>query len=133
MRNMSCVYGHKQASGSPIRSPGPTEISSPERCPSEERLLLHELSHRINNEFASAISLIALAAARSANTEVKIALDAVQDRLQSYAQVHHVLQMPGTASASRGTLICDSCAGPSAARSSTARASSSFSWYAPFR
>jgi two-component sensor histidine kinase len=94
MRNMSCVHRDEQASGSPIRSPGLTEISSPERSPSEERLLLHELSHRINNEFASAISLIALAAARSANTEVKIALDTLQDRLQSYAQVHHVLQMP---------------------------------------
>jgi hypothetical protein len=65
LRDLLAAEGSK-IGGSPIRSPGPTEISSPERSPSEERLLLHELSHRINNEFASAISLIALAAARSA-------------------------------------------------------------------
>ena len=33
----------------------------------EARLLLREFSHRINNEFASAIGVISIAAARSAN------------------------------------------------------------------
>jgi two-component sensor histidine kinase len=93
MQSMSSVRGRKQASRSPIHS-RLVEISFSERSPSEERLLLRELSHRINNEFASAIGLISLAAARSNNDEVRIALDAVQDRLQSFAQVHHVLQMP---------------------------------------
>jgi two-component sensor histidine kinase len=65
-----------------------------ERSHGEERLLLREFSHRINNELASAIGVISLAAARSANEEVKAALAAVQDRLQNYAQVHHALQMP---------------------------------------
>jgi two-component sensor histidine kinase len=59
----------------------------------EARLLLREFSHRINNEFASAIGVISIAA-RSANDEAKIALAAVRDQLQNYALVHHALQMP---------------------------------------
>jgi two-component sensor histidine kinase len=47
-----------------------------------------------NNEFASAISVISIAAARSANNEAKVALAAVQNRLHNYALVHHALQMP---------------------------------------
>jgi two-component sensor histidine kinase len=64
----------------------------------EARLLLREFSHRINNEFASAIGVISIAAARSADDEAKVALAAVQDRLQNYALVHHALQMPEDAS-----------------------------------
>src|SRR5271154_290404 len=60
----------------------------------EGRLLLNELTHRINNEFASAISVVSLAAARSNNGEVKDALAAVTDCLQHHALVHHALQMP---------------------------------------
>ena len=59
----------------------------------EARLLLREFSHRINNEFASAIGALSIAA-RSANDEAKPALAAVQDQLQMYARVHHALQMP---------------------------------------
>ena len=70
------------------------EVASSKRFPSEERLLLREFAHRISNEFASAISVISLAAARSANDEVKIALAAAQDRLQNYAQVHQALRIP---------------------------------------
>src|ERR1700694_1697537 len=70
------------------------EVASSKRSLSDERLLLREFSHRINNEFASAISVISLAAARSTNNEVKIALAAAQDRLQNYAQVHQALRIP---------------------------------------
>ena len=59
----------------------------------ETRLLLREFSHRINNEFASAIGALSIAA-RSANDEAKAALATVQDQLQMYARVHHALQMP---------------------------------------
>jgi two-component sensor histidine kinase len=59
----------------------------------EARLLLREFSHRINNEFTSAIGVISIAA-RSANDEAKVALAAVEDRLQNYALVHHALRMP---------------------------------------
>ena len=69
------------------------EIQSSERFSSEARLLLREFSHRINNEFTSAIGAISIAA-RSANNEANAALAAVQDQLQNYAQVHHALQLP---------------------------------------
>jgi two-component sensor histidine kinase len=59
----------------------------------EARLLLREFSHRINNEFASAIGALSIAA-RSANDEAKAALAAAQDQLQMFARVHHALQMP---------------------------------------
>ena len=70
------------------------ELTSSERSSFEARLLLREFSHRINNELASAIGVISVAAARSANAEAKVALAAVRDQLQNYALVHHALQMP---------------------------------------
>ncbi len=39
-----------------------------------ERILLHELIHRINNEFSSLIGAVSRTAARSVNHEVKVAL-----------------------------------------------------------
>src|ERR1700750_686150 len=48
-----------------------------------ERLLLREVSHRINNELASAISLISVAAHRCTSDEAKTALTTVLDRLES--------------------------------------------------
>jgi two-component sensor histidine kinase len=59
----------------------------------EARLLLREFSHRINNEFASAIGVIA-DAARSTSDEAKVTLAAVMDQLQNYALVQHALQIP---------------------------------------
>jgi two-component sensor histidine kinase len=60
----------------------------------EERLLINELTHRINNEFASAISLVSLAAVGSSNREVKVALTSVVELLHHYADVYRALQMP---------------------------------------
>jgi two-component sensor histidine kinase len=68
--------------------------SVPQQPFPEERLLLSELTHRINNEFASAISVVSLAAARSNNDEVRNALAAVTACLQQHALVHRALQMP---------------------------------------
>lgn len=63
--------------------------------PSQEgALLMRELTHRINNEFTSAINLISVAAARSGNSEVQAALNDVSERLHHYADVHRTLQMP---------------------------------------
>jgi two-component sensor histidine kinase len=70
------------------------EVASSKEFPSGERLLLREFAHRISNEFASAISVISVAAARSANDEVKVALAAARDRLQNYAEVHQALRVP---------------------------------------
>src|SRR5262249_23523052 len=59
-----------------------------------EGLLLQEMTHRINNEFASVMSFVSLAAAHSENCEVKTALAGVLDILHSHARVHRALQIP---------------------------------------
>ena len=46
-----------------------TELAR-ERFGTDERVLLYELNHRINNEFAAAISLLSLAATRSHDENV---------------------------------------------------------------
>ncbi|HEY2527501.1 MAG TPA: sensor histidine kinase [Xanthobacteraceae bacterium] len=69
------------------------EFASPRTVP-QEQILLHELYHRINNEFAAAISVVSSAAARSGNNEVKAALSGVAELLNRYADVHRALQVP---------------------------------------
>lgn len=61
---------------------------------SNERLLLREITHRVNNEFASAIQVVSFTAARSSDRNVKAALTGVMEKLHNYARVHHALQMP---------------------------------------
>src|SRR6267154_184529 len=82
---MAVFRSHREQQAMKSKGPPPS---------SEARLLLREFSHRINNEFASAIGVISIAAAHSANDEAKVVLAAVKDRLQNYALVHHALQMP---------------------------------------
>ena len=62
--------------------------------PGLDRLLVREITHRVNNEFASAIQVVSLIAARSSNQEVKAALAGVMEKLYNYAGVHHALQVP---------------------------------------
>ena len=57
-------------------------------------LLMREMTHRISNEFASAISMVSLAALRSSDQRVQIVLGDVQQHLEHYARVHRALQMP---------------------------------------
>ena len=59
-----------------------------------ERLLLRELAHRIDDELALAIDLVAQAADRCDGIEARATLASVQDRLEGHAQLHHALQMP---------------------------------------
>jgi two-component sensor histidine kinase len=59
-----------------------------------ERVLLHELIHRINNEFSSLIGTVSRTAARSVNHQVKVALAHIIELLSYYAELHRVLQMP---------------------------------------
>jgi two-component sensor histidine kinase/DNA-binding winged helix-turn-helix (wHTH) protein len=71
-----------------------SKATSSERRNSEEPLLVEELTHRMNNEFAAAIAVVSLAAARSPNGEAKSALAEVAERLHSYVQVSRCLQIP---------------------------------------
>jgi two-component sensor histidine kinase len=59
----------------------------------QEQILLQELNHRVNNEFATAISFADLAATASSN-DVKGALSRVADLLHRFADVHLALKMP---------------------------------------
>ncbi|OSJ08885.1 hypothetical protein BST63_27495 [Bradyrhizobium canariense] len=62
--------------------------------PGLDRLLVREITHRVNNEFASAIHVVSLIAARSSNQDVKAAMAGVMEKLYNYAGVHHALQAP---------------------------------------
>jgi two-component sensor histidine kinase len=64
----------------------------------ESQLLLREMSHRVNNEFASAIGTVSLTASRSPSAEVKAALQSVLEKLHHYALVHRALEFPKTTS-----------------------------------
>jgi two-component sensor histidine kinase len=59
-----------------------------------ERVLLRELNHRINNELTSAICAISVEAMRADNVAVKHALSDVVELLHNYADVHRALNMP---------------------------------------
>jgi two-component sensor histidine kinase len=59
-----------------------------------ERVLLHELIHRINNEFSALIGAVSRTAAGSVNHEVKVALAHIIELLSHYAELHRALQMP---------------------------------------
>ena len=61
---------------------------------SEDHLLVREFTHRIINEYSSAITSISLMAAKSVSSEVKIALDSIIGQLHSFALVNRALQIP---------------------------------------
>jgi hypothetical protein len=60
----------------------------------DDQVLLLGLNHRLNNEFASAISLVSVAAVRANNSEVKAALSEVVELLHEHADVQRVLNVP---------------------------------------
>ena len=64
------------------------------RSTAEERLLLREITHRVNNEFASAIQVVSLSAAKTRDTKARAALTHVMEKLHNFARVHRALQMP---------------------------------------
>jgi two-component sensor histidine kinase len=101
LANQSCC--HRQARDCWSRStmshqsasiPYRTRVETMSKPISRNSLMIRELAHRINNEFTSAINLVTLEAVRSRNSEVKAALHDVGQRLQQYARVHRLLQMP---------------------------------------
>jgi len=59
-----------------------------------ERVLLHELVHRINNEYSSLISAVSRTAARAVNQDVKVALAHIIEVLYHHTELHRALQMP---------------------------------------
>src|SRR6202165_5681722 len=60
---------------------------------STSEVLLREITHRVNNEFASAIQVASFAAAKSPARNVKAPLAGVMEQLHNYARGHHALQI----------------------------------------
>jgi two-component sensor histidine kinase len=60
----------------------------------DERTLVRELTHRVNNQLASAIDVVTAAAVGAEHPEAKVALGNVADLLQEQANVHRVLTIP---------------------------------------
>jgi two-component sensor histidine kinase len=60
----------------------------------DERTLLRELTHRMNNELASTINVVSVAAVRADNPDVKVTLTNVVELLQHQADVHRALRIP---------------------------------------
>jgi len=60
----------------------------------DERTVVRELTHRINNQLASAINLVTAAAVRAEHPETKVALGNVTELLQEQANVHRLLAVP---------------------------------------
>lgn len=61
---------------------------------STERLLLDELTHRVNNELAAAIAIASVEIARTTSEELKVSLGRVRRSLNGFARVHRVLRIP---------------------------------------
>jgi two-component sensor histidine kinase len=61
---------------------------------SEQPILLHELNHRISNEFACIIGFVSHAAARSGNEEGETALTRISELLHKHVEVHRALERP---------------------------------------
>jgi two-component sensor histidine kinase len=75
---------------------GRSQVTIPAHSILNERLLLREITHRVNNEFALAIQVVSSTAARSSDRKVKAALAGVTEKLHDFARVHHALQMPAS-------------------------------------
>jgi two-component sensor histidine kinase len=73
---------------------GLRRINKPSLADPVEFLLLREMTHRINNELTSAISLASVMTTRSDNRDVKIALASMIEHLYDHARVYRALQMP---------------------------------------
>jgi hypothetical protein len=60
----------------------------------DERTLVREMTHRVNNQLASAIDVVTAAAVRAEHPEARVALGNVADLLPEQANVHRVLTIP---------------------------------------
>ena len=66
---------------------------------SGDRLLLDELTHRVNNEISAAVGLIAVAARRAIGYEAENVLLRLQRQLLDFARVLHALRAPNVRTA----------------------------------
>jgi two-component sensor histidine kinase len=70
------------------------EITVPECRGKAERLLLDELTHRMNNELAGAIGIVWMAETGADAPVTAVPLKRVRVQLQNFADIHHLLRPP---------------------------------------
>jgi two-component sensor histidine kinase len=70
-----------------------SNLQSTQIC-STERLLLDELTHRVNNELTAAIAIASVEIERAKSEELKASLARVRRSLDGFARVHRVLRVP---------------------------------------
>jgi len=89
---------HIVSNNTPDRKRRHVPISPSEPCEanSSEFLLLREMTHRINNELISTISVVTRTALRSNSREFKMVLSEAIEHLHDHARVYRALQMPTT-------------------------------------
>ena len=75
----------------------------------EPWLLLGEITHRVRNEYAAAISWLELAAARANSPEAKVTLEMTAERLHKYASVHGALRIPAGNSTELSSYLRNLC------------------------
>jgi len=68
-----------------------------ERDPTDELLMVEEISHRVVNEYAFAVASLRLEARRTLDKSARWALSKTADRLHMLARAHQVLQLPSAA------------------------------------
>jgi two-component sensor histidine kinase len=69
-------------------------ISPPYASLGAPLMLVHEISHRVQNEYAQVIATLAIARAETTDLTARSALAAAESRLFAYAAVHHALRPP---------------------------------------
>lgn len=82
----------------------------------EELLLVQELTHRFNNDLAALAGFVSLAAARSVDEEVKLAMAGVLQRIFDLATIQRALRVPLDRSVDCAAYLAELCRSISAAK-----------------
>jgi len=95
---MNTTQAQLRSGSGPIEAPPPSRpahaVARPFTSHSGENLLMRELTHRIANDWASAICAVSVAARTADNPHVKTALGNVAKQLYLHAELLRVLRMP---------------------------------------
>jgi len=82
----------------------------------EELLLVQELTHRFNNDLAALTGFVSLAAARSVDGEVKVAMAGVLQRIFDLVSMQRALRVPRDQSMDCAAYLAELCRSISAAK-----------------
>ncbi|OSI67409.1 hypothetical protein BSZ21_17625 [Bradyrhizobium canariense] len=75
----------------------------------EELFLVQELTHRFNNDLAALTGFVSLAAARSVDEEVKVAMAGVLQRIFDLASIQRALRVPRDQSVDCASYLAELC------------------------